>query len=178
MERELKQVIRQKITDALAASVPAHTRRDVHLPSIKGKAMAVIGMRRSGKTTFLWQCLGKRLEDGTPRDALLYFNFEDERLADMTAQELQLVVEEYFSLHPERRDSKSVTFFLDEIQEVPGWETFVRRLLDTEKVELFLSGSSARLLSREVATSTRYNFGHGESQQNEIFRQSRRCSGR
>ena len=147
MERELKQIIRQKITDALTASVPAHTRRDVHLPGIKGKAMAVIGMRRSGKTTFLWQCLGERLGAGTPRDALLYFNFEDERLADMTAQELQLVVEEYFSLHPERRDSKRVTFFLDEIQEVPGWETFVRRLLDTEKVELFLSGSSARLLS-------------------------------
>ena len=155
MERELNQVVRQKITDALAAPVPAHTRRDVHLPGIKGKVMAVIGMRRSGKTTFLWQCLADRLKAGTPRDALLYFNFEDERLAEMTAQELQLVVEEYFSLHPEHRDSKRVTFFLDEIQEVPGWETFVRRLLDTEKVELFLSGSSARLLSREVATSMR-----------------------
>jgi predicted AAA+ superfamily ATPase len=155
MERELNQLIRQKIVDALAASVPAHTRRDVHLPGIKGKAMAVIGMRRSGKTTFLWQCLADRLEAGTPRDALLYFNFEDERLAEMTAHELQWVVEEYFSLHPERRDSKQVTFFLDEIQAVPGWETFVRRLLDTEKVELFLSGSSARLLSREVATSMR-----------------------
>lgn len=155
MERELNQVIRQKITDALAAPVPAHTRRDAHLPGIKGKVMAVIGMRRSGKTTFLWQCLADRLKAGTPRDALLYFNFEDERLAEMTAQELQLVVEEYFSLHPEHRDSKRVTFFLDEIQEVPGWETFVRRLLDTEKVELFLSGSSARLLSREVATSMR-----------------------
>ncbi len=155
MEREIKQIIRQKITDALAAPVPAHTRRDVHVPGIKGKAMAVIGMRRSGKTTFLWQCLAERQAAGTPRDALLYFNFEDERLAEMTAQELQLVVEEYFSLHPERRDSKRVTFFLDEIQEVPDWETFVRRLLDTEKVELFLSGSSARLLSREVATSMR-----------------------
>lgn len=155
MEREITQVIRQKITDALAAPVPAHTRRDVHLPAVKGKAMAVIGMRRSGKTTFLWQCLAERLKAGTLRDALLYFNFEDERLAEMTAHDLQLVVEEYFSLHPERRDSKQVTFFLDEIQEVPGWETFVRRLLDTEKVELFLSGSSARLLSREVATSMR-----------------------
>lgn len=155
MEREFKQVIRQKITDALAATVPAHTRRDIHLPTIKGKALAVIGMRRSGKTTFLWQCLADRLAAGTPRDALLYFNFEDERLAEMTAQDLQLVVEEYFSLHPERRDAKQVTFFLDEIQEVSGWETFVRRLLDTEKVELFLSGSSARLLSREVATSMR-----------------------
>jgi predicted AAA+ superfamily ATPase len=155
MEREVNQVIRQKITDALTAPVPTHTRRDVHLPGIKGKVMAVIGMRRSGKTTFLWQCLADRLKVGTPRSALLYFNFEDERLAEMTAQELQLVVEEYFSLHPEHRDTKRVTFFLDEIQEVAGWEAFVRRLLDTEKVELFLSGSSARLLSREVATSMR-----------------------
>ena len=155
MERELNQVIRQKITDALAAPMPAHTRRDVYVPAIKGKAMAVIGMRRSGKTTFLWQCLADRLQAGTPRDALLYFNFEDERLAEMTSRELQVVVEEYFSLHPEHRDTKQVTFFLDEIQAVPGWETFVRRLLDTEKVDLFLSGSSARLLSREVATSMR-----------------------
>jgi predicted AAA+ superfamily ATPase len=155
MEREMNQIIRQQISDALAAPVPAHTRRDVHLPGIKGKVMAVIGTRRSGKTTFLWQCLADRLAAGTPRDALLYFNFEDERLAEMTAHELQLVVEEYFSLHPEHRDSQRVTFLLDEIQEVPGWETFVRRLLDTEKVELFLSGSSARLLSREVASSMR-----------------------
>jgi len=73
MERELKQIIRQKIVDALAAPVPAHTRRDVHLPGIKGKAMAIIGMRRSGKTTFLWQCLAERQEAGTPRDALPLF---------------------------------------------------------------------------------------------------------
>jgi uncharacterized protein len=155
MEREFKQITRQKITDSLAAPVPSHTARDVRLPGIKGKAFAVIGMRRSGKTTFLWQCLAERLKSGAPREALLYFNFEDERLAGMTAQDLQWVVEEYFSLHPERRDSQQVTFYLDEIQEVPGWETFARRLLDTENLELFLSGSSARLLSREVATSMR-----------------------
>jgi predicted AAA+ superfamily ATPase len=58
-------------------------------------------------------------------------------------------------LHPERRDQSVVSFFLDEVQAVPGWEAFVRRLLDTEKIELFVSGSSARLLSREVATSMR-----------------------
>ena len=57
MEREWNQIIRQKIADALVASVPSHTRRDVHLPRIKRKVIAVIGMRRSGKTTFLWQCL-------------------------------------------------------------------------------------------------------------------------
>lgn len=48
-----------------------------------------------------------------------------------------------------------MTFFLDEIQNVPGWESFVRRLLDSEQIDLFISGSSARLLSREVATSLR-----------------------
>jgi predicted AAA+ superfamily ATPase len=68
MEREMNQIIRQKITDALTAPVPEHTRRDVHLPGIKGKVMAVIGMRRSGKTTFLWQCLADRLKAGIPRD--------------------------------------------------------------------------------------------------------------
>jgi len=143
------------MADAATATVPAHTRRAVYVPEVKGKVLAVIGMRRSGKTTFLWQCLADRLAFGVPRDALAYVNFEDERLAGMTALDLQWVVEEYFSLHPERRNRKPVTFFFDEIQLVPGWEAFVRRLLDTERVELFVSGSSARLLSREVATSLR-----------------------
>jgi predicted AAA+ superfamily ATPase len=155
MEREYQATVRAKIADGLAAPVPGFTRRDVHVPTVRGKVMAVIGMRRSGKTTFLWQCLADRLAAGTPREALLYFNFEDDRLADMTAGDLHWVVEEYFALHPERRDQSVVSFFLDEVQAVPGWEAFVRRLLDTEKIELFVSGSSARLLSREVATSMR-----------------------
>lgn len=66
----------------------------------------------------------------------------------MGTAELQWVVEEYFRLQPQWRDSKTVTFFLDEIQAVPGWESFTRRLMDSEKVDIFLSGSSARLLSR------------------------------
>ena len=151
----MRQIIRQKIIDSLATTPPDLTRRDVRLPGVPKKAIAVIGMRRSGKTTFLWQVLADRLASGTSREALLYFNFEDERLAGMSAKELQWVVEEYYSLYPERRDQHLTTFFLDEIQVVPGWEGFARRLLDSERVELFLSGSSARLLSREVATSMR-----------------------
>jgi predicted AAA+ superfamily ATPase len=127
----------------------------VRLPGIAGKAVAVIGPRRAGKTTFLWQVLAARLAQGFEREALLYLNFEDERLAGIAAADLSLVVEEYYRLHPEKRDRKKVTFFLDEVQLVQGWETFTRRLLDTEKADVFLSGSSARLLSREVATSMR-----------------------
>ena len=151
----MRDLIRQKIVDSLAAPVLSFTRRDVRLPGVKGKAVAVIGMRRTGKTTFLWQILADRLAQGTGREGLLYFSFEDERLADMTAADLHLIVEEYYRLHPEWRDRKKAVFLLDEIQVVHGWETFARRLLDTEQVELFFSGSSARLLSREVATSMR-----------------------
>jgi len=125
------------------------------VPQIPGKAFAVVGMRRSGKTTFLWQVLGEKLREGVPREALLFFSFEDERLIGLRPDDLQLVVEEYYLLFPDRRGREKVVFFLDEIQVVTGWETFIRRILDTDRVEVFLSGSSARLLSREVATSMR-----------------------
>ena len=151
----MRDIVRQKIVDSIATPMPEFTRRDVRLPGVKNKAVAVIGMRRTGKTTFLWQVISDRLAKGTAREGLLYFSFEDERLADVRAQDLGVLVEEYYRLHPEWRDRKRATFLLDEIQVVPGWETFARRLLDTEKVDLFLSGSSARLLSREVATSMR-----------------------
>jgi hypothetical protein len=151
----VREVIRQKIIDSLAAPIPVFTHRDIRLPGVAGKAVAVIGMRRTGKTTFLWQVLAERLSQGASREGLLYFSFEDERLTGMRSADLHLVVEEYYRLHPQVQDRQRAVLLFDEIQTVPGWETFTRRLLDTEQVELFISGSSARLLSREVSTSMR-----------------------
>lgn len=151
----MREVIRAKIVDALAAAPPRFTRRDIRLPRVPGKAVAVIGPRRAGKTTFLWQLLAERHAAGAPRAALLYFSFEDERLAGLRAQDLHILVEEYYALHPALRDRRRVVFFLDELQTVTGWETFVRRLLDTERITVFLSGSSARLLSSDVASAMR-----------------------
>jgi len=131
------------------------TRREIRLPGVPGKALAVIGMRRSGKSCFLWQCLEDSLAAGAPRESLVYLNFEDERLVGMDATDLSSLLENYYRMHPHFRDSSTVTLFLDEIHLVPGWETFARRILDTEKVRLFLSGSSASMLSREVHTSMR-----------------------
>ncbi|HAT12108.1 MAG TPA: ATPase, partial [Planctomycetes bacterium] len=113
------------------------------------------GMRRSGKSTFLWQCLAERLAAGTPREALLYLNLEDERLNGMTAADLGGVIEEWFRQIPGIRDRTRATLFLDEVQLIPGWETVARRIIDQEKIDLFLSGSSAHLLSSEIATSMR-----------------------
>jgi uncharacterized protein len=151
----MREVIREKIADAVSTHLPELTRREVRLPGVPGKVHAVIGMRRAGKTCFLHQCQRDLLAAGFPREALVYFSFDDERLAGMELAQMHWILEEYFLLHPEFRDTREVAFFFDEIQSVPGWESFVRRILDTEKVKIFVSGSSAKLLSREIATNLR-----------------------
>ncbi|MFY9345508.1 MAG: ATP-binding protein, partial [Planctomycetota bacterium] len=80
---------------------------------------------------------------------------EDERLAGLQATDLGLLLDEYYRENPGFRRAQLVTWCFDEIQVVPGWERFVRRMLDSERVEILLSGSSARMLSREVATAMR-----------------------
>lgn len=155
MKGEIRAVLREKLASALAAGLPALTRREIRLPQVPGKALAVIGMRRSGKTCFLWQCLGDLLAAGAPRESLLLLGLDDERLAGMEVADLSFLLEEYYRLHPGLRDRVPVTLFLDEIQLVPGWEGFARRVLDSETVRLFLAGSSAAMLSREVATGMR-----------------------
>lgn len=151
----MREAIRQKLADATTSPFPRMTRRDTTVTAIPGKAQAIVGMRRAGKTTFLLQCLGDRLSQGEARERLVYFNFEDERLAGLSAKDLGWILDEYYRAFPKNRRDHRVTWCFDEIQLVPGWETFVRRILDSENVEVFVSGSSARMLSREVATSLR-----------------------
>jgi predicted AAA+ superfamily ATPase len=148
--------LRMKLADSLAGDIAAATPRRVRGPvAFPGKATAVIGMRRAGKTTLLHQVRRERLEAGVPRDRLPYLHFEDEQLAGIDARDLGDVLEEYYRTHATLRGSDTVTWCFDEIQVVPGWERFVRRILDSEKVDVLVSGSSAALLSREIATSMR-----------------------
>jgi predicted AAA+ superfamily ATPase len=141
--------------DAVTVPFPLLTRRDAVAPRLEGKARVVIGMRRAGKTSFLHQCLADRLAEGIARDRLVYFNFEDERLGALEADQLGAIIEEYYRSFPRYRGAVRVTWCLDEIHVIPGWERFVRRKIDAENVEVLLSGSSARMLSREVATAMR-----------------------
>jgi predicted AAA+ superfamily ATPase len=151
----LHPVLAEKLSAALAeAPTFALTRRDARLPAIAGKAHAVIGMRRAGKTMFLRQLLNERRAAG-PAERAVYLSFDDDRLADLELTQLDFLLEEYFRRYPELRGRETVYWFLDEIQLVPGWERFVRRVMDTEKIEIVVSGSSARMLSREVHTSLR-----------------------
>lgn len=151
----MREILVQKIVEAVQSPFPSFTRRDAFRPMVGGrKAYAVIGMRRAGKTTYLWQVMQEAFEAGVPREAMLYFNCEDDRLAPMDTALLDAALEEYYRLYPTARTEGALLCW-DEIQGVRGWERFIRRLLDTEPAQVYLSGSSARLLSREIATEMR-----------------------
>lgn len=128
-------------------SLPSLTHREVELPALSGKIDAVIGMRRTGKTWFLFQTMQRYLDQEIPKEAMLYLNFDDERLLPIGASELSRIGETYDRLFPGHRD-RTCYFFFDEIQNVSGWETWLRRLVDTELVQLAVTGSSAKLLIR------------------------------
>jgi predicted AAA+ superfamily ATPase len=152
---ELHPVLREKLVSGLEpVQLVGVTRRDARLPAIQNKVHTVLGMRRVGKTTFLRQVQSEKQNALSPTRAV-YISFDDDRLADLPLSQLNALLEEYYRMFPELRGRQEVWWFLDEIQVISGWERFVRRLLDTEKVQVVVSGSSARLLSREVHTSLR-----------------------
>ena len=153
----------QLIADFHERNLPELTQRAVDLPALAGKIDAIIGMRRTGKTWFLFQVMKQYLEQGIAKESMLYINFDDERLFPLTAQELGGISEAYYRLYPQNRGQRCY-FFFDEIQNVSGWENYLRRLVDTENVQIAVTGSSARLLSHEIATSLR-----GRSISTEMF---------
>lgn len=151
----LHPVLAERLSAALEpAAAPTLTPRDARLPAVSGKVHAVIGMRRAGKTTFLRQLQAERRQSLPPERAV-YLSFDDDRFGGLGVEQLGFLLEEYYRRYPALRGRETVYWFLDEVQLVPGWERFVRRVLDSEKVEIAVSGSSARMLSREVHTSLR-----------------------
>lgn len=128
--------------------------RQAQFPEAPNKIKVAIGMRRAGKTYFLFQYIQKLLNEGVPRSTILYVNFEDDRLIPLNQAKLASLVESFYSLFPENHDKKCY-LFLDEIQNVEDWPTVIRRLHDSKNVEIFLTGSSAKLLSKEIASSLR-----------------------
>lgn len=152
----LKQIFRELLEDSIGKPPSALTTRTVHgRIHFPGKVSAVVGVRRAGKTTFLQQLRSAKLRDGTPQRLLPFVSFEDERLADLDASDLGYLLDEYHRLFPVSGRETRVTWHFDEIQLVRGWERFVRRVLETEEDDVIVTGSSAGLLSQEIATALR-----------------------
>jgi len=129
--------------------------RRLQVETVPGKATVCIGVRRSGKSTYMYQIIQRLYQSGVKRENILYINFFDDRLHNLQQEGVGLIADAYYLLYPEKKNTETVYCFFDEIQSVPGWEPFVDRLMRTEKCEVFLTGSSARMLSKEIATQMR-----------------------
>lgn len=148
---QLKEIILDGQEAAWFTGVP----RRLPMTSVAGKASVCIGVRRCGKSTFMFQHMQRLVEAGVSRRNLLYLNFFDDRLHGLRQAGLALVPEAYYALFPEKKQTEKVYCFFDEMQAMPGWEPFIDRLLRTELCEITITGSSAQMLSREIATQMR-----------------------
>ncbi len=146
-------IFRQIIADFINRKLPKTISRELVLPTNVPKIVSVIGARRVGKTFMLFDLI-QQLRQEIPVDRLVYLNFEDDRLFPLQLTDLDDLLRAYYELYPLNKQ-ETVYFFLDEVQEVPNWEKFVRRLSDTENCRIYLTGSSSKLLSRELATALR-----------------------
>ncbi|MCM2358344.1 MAG: ATP-binding protein [Geobacteraceae bacterium] len=146
----LKYVIRQFVERTLPNCRP----RELILPTGTGKVVGLAGVRRSGKTFLFFDAIQKLAAQGVDRRRIVYLNFEDDRLHPIRAEELDMILRCWREVFPETVGQHTY-LFLDEVQNVSGWERWVRRLCDTEDVEVFVTGSSSHLLTRDLATALR-----------------------
>ncbi len=128
--------------------------RQAKFPDAENQIKVAIGMRRVGKTYFSLQKVLALLENGIPIESILYINFEDDRLLPMDHKTMGNLLDAFYTLFPENH-SRICYLFLDEVQNVPDWALVIRRYFDSKRVQLYLTGSSAKLLSSEIATSLR-----------------------
>jgi len=123
--------------------LPPLIEREMNIEPIKNKAISIVGPRRSGKTYYFFQLIGENMKDS------LYLDFEDVALLDIRYTEIKSIIDMFIELTGE----KPKRLFFDEIQNIDRWESAVRSLLDEYRI--FITGSSSKLLSKEIATSLR-----------------------
>ena len=121
--------------------------RELKIKEVENKIITIIGPRRAGKTYFLFQLL-RELKDNN----FIYLDFENLALRDLNIKEIYQVISQIY-IQIEGKEPKYI--FLDEIQNIKNWESLVRTLLDKKKYFIFVTGSSSKLLSKEIATQLR-----------------------
>ena len=151
MKERLMSVMREFYHDGIPEGVVP---RDVEYAEKLRASTVIKGMRRTGKTFVTYERMGRLVSEGIPLGRIVHVNFDDERLSHLTRDDLHLIGELHAELQPGFSDDK-VWYFLDELQNVKGWESYARRLVDSPKVQLCLTGSSSKLLSEEIATQMR-----------------------
>ena len=129
-------------------------RRATQLSAPGDRIGVAIGMRRTGKTCLLIQAMQDLIAQGVPETSILFLNFEDDRLHPLDLEGAARIIDAFYAFAPENHE-RLTHLCLDEVHALPEWSRLVRRLQDTRQVRMLLTGSSAKLLSREIATELR-----------------------
>ena len=134
--------------------LPSIIERSTHLDTLPqpgtNSATVITGFRRVGKTYLLFQAIEKLLETRS-RDEVIYVNFEDERIISPTTDLLTDLIPEIQAVY----GKKPKYLFADELQFIPNWSKWARRILDMESIQLFITGSSSKMSSAEIPTELR-----------------------
>ena len=109
-----------------------------------------VGIRRTGKSYMMYQKIQSLIEKGVPVSQIVYVNFEDERLLEITSDDLNIILEIGIELSG---TANQPYLFFDEIQNIDGWEKFVRRMADM-KYRIDITGSNSKMLSNEIASTS------------------------
>src|SRR3989344_6055716 len=125
--------------------------RSLKVPLSQKKINVLIGPRRAGKTYYMFHIMQKRMTSGSKKEEVVYLNFESPRLLEVQFKDIKEVVHIHQRLFP---TTKKKVLFFDEPQNIKFWENAVRELYD-DGFSIFISGSSSKLLSKEIATSLR-----------------------
>lgn len=129
-------------------------KREKPLPVNDGKIITIPGVRRCGKSSRMEAVVNELLASGVERERFLWVNFDDERLVNMTSEELELIIEAYREMYPDINLS-NVYMFFDEIQLIENWEYFVMRIYKHYSKNIYISGSNATMLSTELKSALR-----------------------
>ena len=155
MDTLIAQILKDFTLDDYRPIVPRSLNLEQPLePRAGNLAIVIIGVRRCGKTYRLFQQMDALLAQGVSPERMLYFNFEDSRISPATSQTGDAVLQTYRQMYPEAFD-QGVYLFFDEIQEMDGWDRWLRRVIDTTRATIYVTGSSSKLLSEEVASAFR-----------------------
>lgn len=128
--------------------------RDVKLPVNRKKIITVPGVRRCGKSTMMEIAINDLVRKGVPKENILWIGFDDERLVNMSSDELDDVIIAYMEMFPDI-PIKDVYMFFDEIQLIKDWEYFVLRIYKSYCKNIYICGSNATMLSSELGSALR-----------------------
>lgn len=150
MNREL---IKQYLIDTQEKTLENILPREISLKS-SSKIQAVIGARRTGKTHLLYHRIHALQKEGIKKESIIYLNFENPVLDDVSYKEIKSIIELHWSLYPGSAKERNY-IFIDEPQVIPNWERAVRGLYDDLNAEVSITGSSSELMEREISSSLR-----------------------